>query len=160
MKRDVRIDTEEKGFKYRVCGIVMKDDKIMLQKASNDDFYFLPGGHVELGEDTKTAIIREMKEETEDDYKIESLLVINENFFKHGIKDYHELGFYYKLYPKENVATRNYSRVEIDKGREKQLVFEWIEIEKLNSIDFRPSFLKKKIINKDYKLEHIITKEI
>ena len=160
MEKDVRIDTEEKGFKYRVCGIVLQDDKILLQKAKNDNFYFLPGGHVELGEDTKTAVIREMKEETENEYIIDSLIAINENFFKHGTKKFHELGFYYKMHSKKEMDTNNYSRDEMDKGELKKLTFEWIKINSLNEIDFRPNFIKNKIMNKSFEFEHIITNEI
>lgn len=160
MERDVRIDTEEKGFKYRVCGVVIKDGKLLTQRSEKNNFYFLPGGHVELGEDTQMAVIREMKEETLVEYNVDELMVINENFFMHESKKYHELGFYYKLSPQKDMITENYSRIEIDKGKEKKLVFEWIEIQSLNSIDFRPSFLKEKIMNNNYKLEHIITKEI
>ena len=160
MERDVRIDTEEYGFKYRVCGIVVVEDKLLVQKAENNEFYFLPGGHVELGEDTRSTIIREMDEETKNEFRIESLVVINENFFMHEEKSFHELGFYYKLEPKKEIKTENYSRIEIDKGKSKKLTFEWIPINELNDIDFRPKFLKEKIINNDFKQEHIITKEI
>ena len=160
MERDVRIDTEEKGFKLRVCGVVIVDNKLLVQKIRDNNFYCLPGGHAELGEDTEITVIREMKEETEEEYKIESLLVINENFFKHGIKDYHELGFYYKLIPQNNFKKEDYTRIEIDKGEAKKLTFEWISIENLANIDFRPKFLKEKLMNENYKFEHIITKEI
>lgn len=160
MEQDVRIDTEESGFKYRVCGVVIKENKVLLQKINENKFYCLPGGHVELGEDTETAVKREMKEETEREYNIDELMVINENFFMHGNKKYHELGFYYKLSPKEDMEIENYSRIEIDKGKPKKLEFEWIKLDKLESVDFRPAFLKEKLLNKNYKLEHIITKEI
>lgn len=160
MERDVRIDTDEKGFKYRVCGVVIKDERVLLQKSIENDFYFLPGGHVELGEDTDTAVKREMKEETEREYNIDELIVINENFFMHEDKKYHELGFYYKMSPKEDMEIKNYSRIEIDKGKPKKLEFEWIALDNLKNVDFRPAFLKEKLLNKNFKLEHIITKEI
>ncbi len=50
-----------------VDGIVMQNNKILLLKRKKDPFsgkYVLPGGHVEFGETTRNAIVREIKEET------------------------------------------------------------------------------------------------
>ena len=60
---DVKINCEEGKFKFRVCGILKVNDKYLTVKIADNDFYCLPGGHVELGEDTDHAILREMKEE-------------------------------------------------------------------------------------------------
>ena len=160
MSIDVRIDTEDKGFKYRVCGIVIQDNKILIQKIKNNKFYCLPGGHVEIGENTEEAVIREMQEETGNEYKVELLIAINENFFMHKEKRYHELGFYYILSPKKRIETKDYSIIEIDKGEPKKLEFRWVKLEELKDIDFRPAFLIEKLVNKDFKLKHIITEEI
>ncbi len=48
MNIDIRIDREQEGFKFRVCGIVIVQDKVLLQKINNNDFYCFPGGHVEF----------------------------------------------------------------------------------------------------------------
>lgn len=160
MAMDIRIDTEDKGFKCRVCGLVIVDNKILVQKIKDNKFYCLPGGHVEFGEDTVNTVVREMKEETEKDFIVESLMVLNENFFMHANKEFHELGFYYKLKPKYEIDLENYERIEIDKGIPKKLKFEWINIDDLDKIDFRPSFLIEKLKKRDYKLEHKITRGI
>ena len=160
MSSDVRIDTEDKGFKYRVCGIVLQDDKLLVQIMKNNESYCLPGGHVEIGENTEKAVLREMQEETEKEYNIETLIAINENFFMHNDKEYHELGFYYILSPKEKMEVKDYSRIEVDKGEIKKLEFKWVRVEELKNIDFQPAFLKEKLMNKNYELEHIITGEM
>ena len=60
---DIKIDNLYGNFKFRVNGILMHDDEILVVKMKDDSFYCLPGGHVKLGEDSKSAVIREIKEE-------------------------------------------------------------------------------------------------
>lgn len=45
MGRDILFRTEEFVFSYRVGGLLIKDNKILLQKPKNDD-YAIIGGHV------------------------------------------------------------------------------------------------------------------
>ena len=78
---DIEIKTDKKKFKYRVNGIVIKDNKILTIKMKNNVSYCLPGGHVELGEDSKTAIIREMLEELDTNVTIQKELAVVENFY-------------------------------------------------------------------------------
>lgn len=44
-KMDILFKTEEFIFSYRVGGILIQDDKILLQRPAGDD-YAIPGGHV------------------------------------------------------------------------------------------------------------------
>ena len=53
-----------------------------------------PGGRVEIHEDTKTAIKRELKEELSIDEDLK-LKYICESFIKFPKLNYHEIGFYY-----------------------------------------------------------------
>ena len=64
MNQDIKISNNNNKFKFRVSGILIVDNKVLTVKINNNDFYCLPGGHVELMENTKDAIIREFKEET------------------------------------------------------------------------------------------------
>lgn len=50
-------------FGYRVAGILLRDNKILLQKPTSDTGYALPGGHVEFGETSTQTLVREFKEE-------------------------------------------------------------------------------------------------
>lgn len=62
--KDIKINNSFERFKFRVNGILIHNNKILLVKIHKNTFYCLPGGHVKLGEDTESAIIREIKEET------------------------------------------------------------------------------------------------
>ena len=157
---DVRIDNEEGKFKFRVCGVLKVNNKYLTVKIQGNDFYCLPGGHVELGEDTDSAILREMKEELGYEVKIDRLISIVQNFFKtKDGKVFHELGYYYIVEPKniENVNLEDYVIVENDKGKMVKLDFKWFTLEELQTAYFLPESLKGQLNN--LKLESIITRD-
>jgi len=79
---DVRIDLKDKKFKFRVAGIVEHNGKILVVRLMQNTFYCFPGGHVELLEDTYSAVKRELDEELYFKVNVEKLLYIHENFFK------------------------------------------------------------------------------
>lgn len=159
--KDIEFKNETQKFKYRVNGIVIYNNKILTIKMKNNVSYCLPGGHVELGEDTQTAILREMLEEIDTPVSIDKEIAIVENFYmdKKGFQT-HELSFYYIVSPEnfDKISLQNYEKVENDKGEIKVHNFEWLDIKSLNNFDFRPEFLKEKLMNVDYNLEHKIIK--
>ncbi|MCQ2564751.1 MAG: NUDIX domain-containing protein, partial [Clostridia bacterium] len=156
---DIEIKNEQGKFKFRVCGIVKKDDKFLIQKIEGNDFYCLAGGHVELGEDTLTALKREMKEEVDVTTKNEKLVAVIENFFKdNSNKIFHELGFYYVVETQENLPLTDYSVEENDKGIMKHLEFKWVTKEELSSTDFRPVAIKNILLKDSTTPQHIIYK--
>lgn len=155
---DIEIQTEETDFKYRVSGILLNDDKILTVRMCKNKFYCLPGGHVETGEDTKETIIREMKEESGYDVEKPQLIAVTENFFlRKNKKKIHELGFYYILKVKEGSTIKgDYTTIEHDKDGDIELEFKWVAIDELENIVFQPEFIKKKLVEKDFKLTHHI----
>src|SRR5437588_8022505 len=81
-------------FTYRVGGILIRNEHVLCQAASREDFFFLPGGRAELGESASVSLIREMQEELDVAMKIERLLYVVENFFTDSNDTWHELGLY------------------------------------------------------------------
>lgn len=158
---DIKIKCDEGRFKFRVCGIVEKDQKFLVMRMNENKFYCLPGGHVELGEDTQTAVLREMQEELGYEVKIKKLACVHQNLFKTDDgKLFHELGFYYLVNPKnQNLKTENYFRTENDKGEIKTHEFRWVRKEELKDLDFRPNVIKKIILQSNEKFACYITKE-
>lgn len=154
---DVRIDGAKEHFKFRVCGVLTHNNKYLVVKIANNNFYCLPGGHVEIGEDTHAAVIREMKEELTYDVKIKQLLGIAQNLYTRDLgKEFHEIGYYYlveAVNPKD-IKTEDYVVTECDKGVYKRLEFKWFSLEELQSIDFKPEFAK--VILNPNKMTHII----
>ena len=50
-------------FNYRVAGIALRDGHVLVCREDDDDWVMLPGGRVEMGEPTTTALVREIAEE-------------------------------------------------------------------------------------------------
>lgn len=155
---DLKIKDGNSKFKCRVNGIIVKDNKVLVVQIEGNDFYCFPGGHISLGEDSKSAVVREMKEETTYDVKVENLTAVVEGFFKgREDKDFHEISFYYYLTLKNDIEAKDYERIEDDHGKLVRLKFKWVDCNDLDKIDFRPNVLAQKVKNKKWQFEHIIS---
>lgn len=89
--------TSQLQWRPATYGIVIRDDKVLLLKQFGSK-YDLPGGGVELGEDPKAAVVREVKEETGIGVVHPVLLGIESTLFRAAHSDnksYHSLLFYY-----------------------------------------------------------------
>lgn len=162
MSQDLKISSKECNFKFRVNGIIINNNKILTVKINSSNFYCLPGGHVEIGEDSKTAIIREIKEEIKIDVNILNLVSLAENFFEsENNQKFHELSLYYLLEPKNNINLVDYKTIEHDKDKDKNTIlnFKWYDLNNLEYINFKPSFLIEKLAQKNFDFSHIIFKQ-
>lgn len=84
-------------FNARVSSIIYNKDKtkILLFKMKDRNFYMLPGGRIELNEDSLAAIKREIMEELNFDLEFQ-LCAIQENFLKLSDKNIMQYCFCYK----------------------------------------------------------------
>lgn len=74
------VSAEKLVFRPAVYGVIIKDGKILLSKQW-DGFDF-PGGKIELGEDIRSALVREVKEETGMDVKVGRIVACENSFYK------------------------------------------------------------------------------
>lgn len=92
-------------------------------------------------------------------FSIKKEFAIIENFYldKNNLKT-HEMSFYYIVEPEnfDKIPLENYCIEENDKGELKQHNFEWLDIDSLNNYDFRPEFIKTKLMSGNYNFEHMI----
>ena len=149
---DIDIKNEEGKFKLRTSGIIVKDNKVLVEKAKKFDGYVIPGGHIELGEFSREAIIREIKEETTLDVTIKHLICVTENIYNKNKQICHEINYFYYLEPISDINTEEFTIVENDKGIVKEQNFYWIEINKLVENNVMPiNFIRlfQKDINKN-----------
>lgn len=157
---DLKIKTETEEFHVRTCGIIKQENKFLIMKVNKTSYYHIPGGHIEIGEDSEQAVIREIKEEIGCDVKEAKLFAIEENFWMRNNRKCHGIEFYYIIKPKQQLKMQDCEKIENDKGEEKLLNFKWVTLEELKDIDLRPSNIKDMLINEDYLkgLTHIVKK--
>ena len=155
---DLKIKTEAEEFHVRTCGIIKRENKFLIMRVNKTDYYHIPGGHIEIGEDSEQAVVRELKEEIGCDVDKTKLFAIQENFWVVNNKKCHGIEFYYIIKPKQQLEMLDYEKIEIDKGKENLLEFKWVTSEELKDIDLRPINIREMLINGKYLegLTHIV----
>jgi 8-oxo-dGTP pyrophosphatase MutT (NUDIX family) len=140
---DAVFHVEHQVFNYRVAGIMMKEDRVLMHRAKAEKNWSLPGGRVKLGEDAQTSLKREMKEELDLNVRVDGFLWTVENFFTYVEKEIHEVGLYFKITAEKPLPLHDgeeFTVLEADR-----LVFKWVPLEKLNDYELYPHVVKEKL---------------
>lgn len=152
------ITIKEEGMRFgaRVGAIIYNEDKtkVLLENQDNGRYMF-PGGRIDVHEDSKIAITRELEEELNLTAELK-LKYIVEMFLKSPRTMYHEIGFYFITNINENKIPNNFKSLDGDS------VFEWIKISELDNYKILAKPIKEKIVDNkilDNKLEHIVYRE-
>ena len=121
-------------FSYRAAGILRYRGKILLQHASNEPGYVVPGGHVAFGETTAQTLRREFREECGAEIIVGALCGVGEIYFPWGEKPCHQICLYCHVsladpsaFPTDGVITC----VEKLENRDFSIDFHWIPLQKL-----------------------------
>ena len=158
---DILFRKEGFVFSYRVAGIAVQGGKVLLQKPTNENFYAFPGGHVEFGETNEETLIREFKEEIGADIKVGGREWVAEAFFPWGESQCHQICLYYSIeitddnIPKEGM----FMAKEHIEGRNFDLEFHWIPIEKTAELEIYPSDSAKLLSKLGKGTKHFVYKE-
>lgn len=78
----------------RTVGVLVRNNKILVQRDKNGNEYALPGGHIKIGETLENGLIREYREETGVDINIKRLLWSEECFWEYKGKQAHNIAFF------------------------------------------------------------------
>lgn len=154
---DVKIKNETMIFNYCVRAIIEQDEKILILCVNDADYYHLPGGHVEIGETSAQALLREIQEEVGIEVTLEKSVIVNEQFYNKKDTNNHSVIIYYLAKPKDKIKTQN--SVRIEQGRTKMIKNElrWVTRDELKNIDLRPTLIKDLIMKNEFNtLQHII----
>ena len=145
---DLTFKTDVGIFNYRVCAIILHNDRILATKDQNSPYYYLPGGRVKLHEAAEQAIVREVQEELNIEPKIIRPLWLNQGFFTEDVTGarFHELCLYYLVDISEtNLLSRGKYFTMMESGRPHY--YEWIPLNQLQEEYLYPLFIKEKIFN-------------
>jgi len=127
----------------RATAVIIKGDSILLIHRFRDgiEFFVLPGGGVEEGESIEEAVIREVKEETNFDVKINRKLWEYENNYNGNIKMHH---FYLITNFSGNMELGG---EEAEGNSEKnRFILEWHKISEITKLPLKPEAIKEKIL--------------
>ncbi len=161
----MRFKQNNQMFTYRVAGVAIYNNKVLLHRAEIDDFWALPGGSCEFGEESQNALKREISEEINANIEVGPLIWVVENFFEMHEAKWHEVGFYYRFDFTEN-SKRLYEQQSFmglesyyDNRKDYKLYFEWVALEDLNSRTIKPQFLTDKLLNISNNIEVVINRD-
>lgn len=137
----------EGRFNFRVAAIIIADEHVLICREGDDSYAMLPGGRVELGEDSRLSLTREIAEELAMAAEIGELIATSENFYRREGEDFHELGFFYAVtLPGQGPNGNSPWLQREDEGHDLQ--FYWVPLagdglEKLNLLPrWLPAFLR------------------
>ena len=133
----------ETRFTYRVGGILIRNEHVLCQADTSENFFFLPGGRAELGETASATLLREMQEELGVLMKIERLLYVVENFFADPNDTWHELGLYFLMTtPADSYLNQGLETItQLDEAGN-HLHFDWLPIAQLETFPLYPPFFQ------------------
>lgn len=145
---DISFRYENQKFNYRVCAVIISENKILAMHDERSPYFYLPGGRVTMGETAENAIIREVQEELGMTMKISRPLWLNQAFFTEDVDNlrYHELCLYF-LMDSSGTNLLNHGTVFTMTEGNRTHTFEWLEFDSLKDEYFYPLFLKKEIFN-------------
>ncbi len=135
-------------FNYRVCAVLIFDNRILTIRYERSPYAYLPGGRVKMGETAEHAVLREVQEELGITAKIIRPLWLNQAFFTEDVDhlNYHELCIYFLMDISDTDLLERGTCFQVREGNQMNS-FEWIELERLKDVYFYPVFLKESIFN-------------
>lgn len=160
---DLTIEIGNGVLNCRAAVIIKHDGKILFHKNVDEPYYALVGGRVKITESSDETVKREVKEEMGKNIELIGYVATIENFFEHKGRKVHEIMFVHQAEfvdkdDKKIVDTiRNVEEEELSKG--KIIQYEWLDIDKLDQYDIRPSVIKDVLQKKKYPV-HMINKGI
>ena len=153
MAEDISYTNGHQRFRYRAAAIIIEEGAICFMSSPTEDYHYSVGGAVQFGETTEEAVLREVIEETGQQYEIDRLVCFHENFFSNsnGVLrglDCHEICLYYLMKPKGKQF----------QGQIEDETVHWIPIQELEKHRVFPTFIPQILKGLDMGIQHIITK--
>lgn len=137
---DINVKLDDYILNCRACAIIIKNDKVLLQKRIKDRVWALPGGKIKIGEKASFTISRELNEELNSDrFSILRINSVTEHFFSFAGVKYHQyiFSFLIDLYDDEIISK--------DEFYVDDLVYKWFLFEDIDDVLIKPDFVKDEV---------------
>lgn len=146
---DLSFDIEDYKLNIRSAVIIIHNNKILLHRDIRKNQHNIPGGRIELGEDSISAVKREIKEELGKDIVITGYAATIENFFIMDNRKYHEIMFIHLGEFKDESDKQIENTLKNVEGKD-YLIYEWIDISKIDEYNLLPIVAKEIIKENKY----------
>ncbi|KAF1299103.1 hypothetical protein BAU15_00205 [Enterococcus sp. JM4C] len=154
--QDLTIQLDQGMLNIRACAIIKCQDSYLFHRGAKDNYWTFVGGRVQFGEDSWSALKRELQEELT--YQVtgsESLAFIVEQFFSYKKQLCHEFNYgYFIEVPTEEILQ------PIRQADGEILVFEWKTAEEIQGVTVYPEVAKEMIQRQDFQFQHVIHKRV
>lgn len=139
---DLTLQAGECILNMRAAGVIIHNNKLLVHRNINRGHYALIGGRIKAGEDSITAVKREVEEELGKEANNEGCIAIIENFFDAKGKKYHEILFVHKLEfvnDEDKLIEHTLDNIE---GKD-YLKYIWLDIDKIDEYEILPKVTKE-----------------
>ena len=153
-ERDLTLNVLDYKLNIRAAGIIIHNGKVLVHRNINSDHYALPGGRIEIGEDSATTLKREVQEEMGKEIDIIGYASTIENFFEMEGSKYHEIMFIHRA----EFLDREDKKIEYTmknlEGKD-YLQYEWLEISKIDNYPIVPKVIKEILKKNNFPIHKI-----
>jgi ADP-ribose pyrophosphatase YjhB (NUDIX family) len=159
---DILVRTDNCIFSYRTAGILVREDKVLLQKPNNSVDYAFPGGHIAFGETAAEALVREFREEMGADIEVAELKWVEENFFSWGDKPCHQISLSHLIKLKDTAQIPLNGRFiskEYSENDDNAIYFCWIPLDEVKNIKVYPANAAELLLELDEGVKHFVYRE-
>lgn len=139
---DITVNVGDYILNVRAAGIIIHNNKLLVHKNINSDHYALIGGRIKAGEDSASAVKRELSEELGKNVEITNYVATVENFFEMKGHPYHEILFIYQLEFTDAEDIKILEPIKNCEGKD-YLQYEWLDIDKIDNYNLLPQISKK-----------------
>jgi 8-oxo-dGTP diphosphatase len=124
-------------FNIRVYGVLINEHQEVLlvkEKIGNFEFVKFPGGGLQFGEGPSDCILREFKEETDQEVSIVRHLYTTDFFVQSAFKASDQLlSIYYQVTCATSKLIPSQRTIQMEGAREEILNFHWVKLSELNA---------------------------
>jgi ADP-ribose pyrophosphatase YjhB (NUDIX family) len=159
-RRIVSFGDSGRLFNFRVAAVIIEGNRVLLHRADYEDFWSLPGGRVEMLEDSREGLRREMLEELGEEVDIGRLVWVGENFFAFLFTDFHELGMYFEVaLPEDSELRQRAEEWWMVEDNGVKICFRWFELAEVEAMPIVPGFLREGLVALPAATEHVVYRD-